>query len=434
MQGSTAPLINAQPLGQSQVSGLDATFAVDAAGTPPLSYQWQFNGADIPGATGSSYTVVNVQATNVGNYSVVITNVAGSIVSSNAPLDFGEVTSWGSAGSANRIAISVPIGTSNVLAIAAGNYWGLVLKSDGTISAWGWSTYGQTNLPQAATNVLSVDAGEQHGLMLKGDGTVEAWAGDSFYGETNVPAGLSNVVCVRGGSTESLALRADGTAVGWGYGTATNVPADFTNAVAVDAGGYFGLGLKADGTVVTWGGPPVPTNLASVVAISAGGGFSVALLSNGTVSAWGQNTYGEISVPPGLSNVVAISCGGFHTLALRADGTVVSWGLPLSVTNLPARLTNVIAVAAGEFDSLALVGNGPPVLRASVSDVSFSGNGFRLKAPSQSGKVYQLQYKNSAEDASWTSLPLVAGSGKTITLADGTAGNSPHRIYRVLRW
>ena len=80
------------------------------------------------------------------------------------------------------------------------------------------------------------------------------------------------------------------------------------------------------------------------------------------------------------------------------------------------------------------MGNGPPVVRALVSDVSFSGNEFSLKVPSQSGRVYQLQYKNSAEDASWTSLPLVAGSGKTITLTDGTAGNSKQRIYRVLRW
>jgi hypothetical protein len=69
-----------------------------------------------------------------------------------------------------------------------------------------------------------------------------------------------------------------------------------------------------------------------------------------------------------------------------------------------------------------------------VSDVSFSGNGLSLKVPSQSGRVYQLQYKNSADDANWTSLALVAGSGKTIALTDATAASSPHRMYRVLRW
>ena len=73
-------------------------------------------------------------------------------------------------------------------------------------------------------------------------------------------------------------------------------------------------------------------------------------------------------------------------------------------------------------------------VRASVSNVSFSVNGFSLKVPSQSGRVYQLQYKNSSDDASWTSLPLVAGSGKMIKLTDGTAGNSKQRIYPVLRW
>ena len=433
--GTTAPLINGQPLAQSQVRGLSATFYVDAAGTPPLSYQWQLNGNDIPGATNSSCTISNVQATNLGNYTVVITNVAGSIVSSNAALDFGEVTAWGQGGSFNRIATSVPIGTSNVLGMAAGDYWSVVLKSDGSLSAWGWGSNGQTNIPADATNVVSVAAGVSHGLVLRGDGTVVVW-GASDQGQTKVPAGLSNVVAIAAANSQSLALRADGTVAAWGYySTATNVPSDLTNAVAVDIGGSFGLGLRGDGTVLTWGGPAVPTNVANAVAIAAGAGFSVALLSNGTVAAWGQNTYGEVNVPSGLTNVVAIACGDFHTLALRADGTVVAWGLNNGgLTNVPAGLTNVIAVAAGDYHSLAQVGTGPPVLHVSVTNMNFSANGFSLSVPSQSGRVYQLQYKNSAGDANWTSLPLVAGSGKTIVLTDSTTTSSTQRIYRVLRW
>ncbi len=57
-----------------------------ATGTDPLSYQWRFNSADLPGATTSVYTRNNVQPAHMGSYSVVITNSAGGTNSSNAEL------------------------------------------------------------------------------------------------------------------------------------------------------------------------------------------------------------------------------------------------------------------------------------------------------------------------------------------------------------
>jgi hypothetical protein len=62
------------------------TFTVSAGGTAPLSYQWRFNGTNIPGANLSSYTRMNLQPSDSGNYSVQVTNVAGTITSSNALL------------------------------------------------------------------------------------------------------------------------------------------------------------------------------------------------------------------------------------------------------------------------------------------------------------------------------------------------------------
>jgi hypothetical protein len=80
------PAIAAQPAGQSVTVGSNATFAVTATGTLPLSYQWQFNSADIPGATGSSFARSPAQTNDAGVYSVIVTNVAGSVTSSNAGL------------------------------------------------------------------------------------------------------------------------------------------------------------------------------------------------------------------------------------------------------------------------------------------------------------------------------------------------------------
>ena len=62
------------------------TFNAGVAGMPPLSYQWSYGGSALDGATNASLTLANVQFSQAGNYSVVITNVVGTASSSNATL------------------------------------------------------------------------------------------------------------------------------------------------------------------------------------------------------------------------------------------------------------------------------------------------------------------------------------------------------------
>ena len=83
------PLIASQPVNQTAAVGGAATFAVAASGTPPLAYQWNFDGTNISGATNVSLTLANVQLTNAGNYAVTVTNAFGSTISSNATLLVG---------------------------------------------------------------------------------------------------------------------------------------------------------------------------------------------------------------------------------------------------------------------------------------------------------------------------------------------------------
>ena len=423
--GATAPVITAQPLSQSQVPGLDATFTVSAGGTPPLGYQWQFNGSNIPGASATSYTVTSVQTTNLGAYRVVVSNSVDSLASSNAVLGFGRVASWGLSG---YNATSAALEATNPMSIAGGGYWNLALRPDRTLLAWGNNASGQTNAPTDLTNVISIAAGTAHGLALRSDGGIAIW-GISGFGKTNIPSNVSNVVAIAAGSFHSLALRSDGTVAARGFSSATNVPPGLSNVVAISAGGS-SLALKADGTVVQWGGNPGPP-LSNIVAIAAGAGFCLALGGDSKVVAWGQNSYGILDVA-GLSNIVAIAAGDFQGMALRANGTVAAWGYP-ATTNVPPNLTNVIAISAGDYHNLALVGDGPPVMNASITNANWSTNGFQLSIPSQSGRVYALQYKESLADSNWIPLPLVAGTGTNLVLRDSTA-IGPRRLYRVLRW
>jgi hypothetical protein len=81
-----SPYVAAQPASQSANIGTNITFSVIATGTAPLSYQWRFNGTTLLNATNAAYAIQAVGATNTGNYSVVVTNSAGSASSSNALL------------------------------------------------------------------------------------------------------------------------------------------------------------------------------------------------------------------------------------------------------------------------------------------------------------------------------------------------------------
>jgi hypothetical protein len=80
------PFITSQPRGQVGYWGKSVTFTVTSAGTTPLSYQWLKNATPVQGASGSSLVLTNLQLTDAGNYSVVVTNAYGSTTSSNAYL------------------------------------------------------------------------------------------------------------------------------------------------------------------------------------------------------------------------------------------------------------------------------------------------------------------------------------------------------------
>ncbi|HXP80044.1 MAG TPA: immunoglobulin domain-containing protein [Verrucomicrobiae bacterium] len=82
-----APSITTQPASQTVTAGQAATFSVVAAGTAPLTYQWQKNNANISGATSASYTTpATVSGDNGATFRVMVTNSVTTITSSSATL------------------------------------------------------------------------------------------------------------------------------------------------------------------------------------------------------------------------------------------------------------------------------------------------------------------------------------------------------------
>lgn len=82
------PVITNQPTPPltTVISGHGASFAVTAGGWPPPVYQWQLNGANVSGATSPAFVLPNAFPADGGTYTVVITNVFGSVTSNPALL------------------------------------------------------------------------------------------------------------------------------------------------------------------------------------------------------------------------------------------------------------------------------------------------------------------------------------------------------------
>ncbi|MEI6356309.1 MAG: Ig-like domain-containing protein [Verrucomicrobiota bacterium] len=369
------PVIRFQPSARSVALGQMSGFTVIAEGFP-VRYQWRRDGQDVLGATVPVYHPGPAQTYLAGGYSVVVSNLWGSVTSAPPAMlsvEPGAVVEWGDdlAGQTNV----PPAAMTGVKAMAVGFGHTLALKNDGSVLAWGDDRQGQTNTPIGArTGVKAVAAGNGHSVALRTDGSVVAW-GDNGYGQVAVlRAARTDVVAIAAGTFHTVALKSDGSVIAWGAGasaTSTDpelgqsiVPVTAQSGVmAIAAGDLHTLALRSDGSVLAWGWDEygqskVPDAAKSnVVAIAAGGFHSMALKTDGSLVAWGLGALGQTTVPAGaMSDIVAIAAGKSHSVALRSDGSLVTWGSDIyGERKVPASLPPAVAIAAGGFLSAALV-------------------------------------------------------------------------------
>jgi alpha-tubulin suppressor-like RCC1 family protein len=437
----TPPVIDVAPQNQTVPIGQSATFVVSASGTQPLSYQWRFNGNNLPGATSTSYTILSASNSLNGPYSVFVSNSLGSTSSPSALLTVVSLVTFGddSLGQA-----SPSLQATNVVALAAGAWHSLALQVSGKVAGWGNNANGQCVAPQDLTNAIAIAAGGYHNLAINANGSVAAWGANS-YGQTALPAGLSDVIAVAAGTWHSVALRRDGTLAVWGDDSwgQTDLPPGLTNVTAIAAGGNHTLALKADGTVAAWGEntdgegfyagqSAVPPGLTNVVGIAAGFYHSLAVKADGTVVTWGDNSQGQCTVPAGLGRVIALAGGGRHSLALESDGTVVAWGdNGQGQCGIPNGFTNAIAVSAGDSHTLVLFDDGS--LTPQLLSAAWSGNRFSAVAQTLNRKNYSLEAKTSIQATNWSAVSNVPGNGALKLLNDSSA-TSAQRFYRVRQW
>ena len=400
--GAEIPAITTQPQSVLNAIGSTVSFTVVSTGTPSPAYQWFFNGSPINGAISSTYIINSVQATNSGNYYVVVSNSAGSTTSSTA-----------------NLSISTPIITSMSPSIWVPNYntglWPALTVTANNASTYQWyhngvvipsATSSSYYLPATAgfveTNFVNVEksagwnSSGWYNVVVTNNNVspavstvspiiyvtnppcnVYGW-GDNSLGQLNIPANLTNVVQLASGNGFNLALKSDGTLVSWGTSTTgvLSIPSGLTNVVKISANYYSAIALKSDGTVVSWGkfaaGGAIaapPSYVTNIVDIAAGPDSQYAVKSDGNLVSWGGTNYdgkkvlsgtvSDYSIPLGLNGIVSVVYNGEVVMALKSNGSVVTWGqLDFGEGNIPSAATNIISISAGISTCYALRSDG----------------------------------------------------------------------------
>ena len=295
----------------------------------------------------------------------------------------GTVWTWGygSSGADSRIPRKVP-NIKDIVDLSSSGQHSLALKKDGSVYVWGSDSYiqyrnggnvscttgGNVEKPyqvQGLNHVSRVFAGEAGAFIIKSDGSVWAWGsneygqlGDGSIANSGLPArvkAVSGVSQIAADYVHTLFVMCNGELWFCGYknGTGEPYPVGYATAVkglpdvkAVAASDRRSLAVAKDGTVWAWGlgihggswscAPQKVKGLSAIKDIEMCNTFATALSEDGTVWAWGSNWQGELGDStlasqenpvkvPVLEDIEALSSNSnLYTLALKKDGTV--WG------------------------------------------------------------------------------------------------------------
>ncbi len=283
--------VNISPLTNAVIGGLPATFTAAVIGPVPVSYQWQFNGTNLPGATNATFSISSVTPANAGLYTVLansVTSAPAALVIS-APAGSGVWTNWhgGSWGAAANWSAGLAAGGTNAIAdfstlnlaanavvtLDGARTAGTLLFDDLNPSvAHGWTvatgtagtltlatSSGAPNLAvnNASNNISAVVAGTQ-GFTKTGSGYLTLSGASTFTGLATVSAGTLEIAAKSGDTPYSVAQGATlklGYATGGGYAsTGLSLYGSGANATS----GFYllgGMNYNASGQIILLAAP-----------------------------------------------------------------------------------------------------------------------------------------------------------------------------------
>lgn len=349
------------------------------------------------------------------------------------PITLGSVWEWTTA----TISATQKQGLTDIISVSAGSNHSLSLKSDGTVWAWGNNQYGQLGNGEIGTNsatpiqvknsdgsgyltdVKAIAAGTYFSMILKNDGTVWIWGynSDGIRGTgigvndnsnklllpTQVKQGFgfpSDIVFIAAGENHSVVLKSDGRVFSWGENTQGQVGIGcllyncsfvyyprqvFSDAISIAAGKMHSLVVKNDGTVWGWGrfsvgqlgsysngwqsqqaSPIQIPQISGIRSVVAKDYVSMAISDSGEIFEWGSGRWLPYDANPrqipNLQNMSAIAGGSSYSAratlgaAINDDGIVWMWDMYYLFARPVPGLSNIGAISiGGSVPNLAVV-------------------------------------------------------------------------------
>ncbi len=263
---------------------------------------------------------------------------------------------------------------SNVASVSNSASHVMLIKTDGSLWAYGDNTYGQLgdgtltnrNAPEEAVKIMDgvafISAGYNYSAAIKTDGSLWMWGRNDGYqlgdgteqGRSAPVKVMDNAAKVSAGFTHTMVVKRDGTL--WGFGDGNNSPAQIMGGVIDVSVGYgFTLVIKSDNSLWGWGengsgqlGAGEPRNVSEespvkimdgVIAADTANTYlnnpneasACALKTDGSLWTWGDNGQGQLgdgtrtghpAPAKVMDNITAVTMTRLHTYALKPDGTV----------------------------------------------------------------------------------------------------------------
>ena len=373
--------ITSQPLRQFASVGQSVPFAVTATSTGAISYQWQKNGVDIPGATGSTFSISFVQLSDRATYTVNVTSLSVTVTSNSADLQV--------------FAAGTPIPAITILTqpadqtVRAGESVTLAVEATSNpLPTFQWRK-GTVNIPGATGFTYTIaaaqasDAGKYSVVISKPGATLtseEATLTVDSSGAGNVaptiqtqPAAVSAsagttaifTVVASGTPTPTYQWKKDGTALANGTSIAgvTTSALTLTGVTAASAGSYTVTITNSIGSITSNGvaltvnaasvAPTIQTQPAAVTA-AAGTTASFTVVASGTPTPtylWKKdgNALADSSAISGsttsaltLTGITAASAGSYSVTITNSIGSITSNGAALTVTPIVTASSKII--------------------------------------------------------------------------------------------
>ena len=354
------------------------TYAVTAAGTPPLNYQWSFDGVPVSNATNASYSLVNVHLPS-HTIGVVVTNLYGSIAS-NAVLTVQDT-----------IAPAITLNGGNPMFVELGGTFTDpgVTATDTCAGPVAVIVSGSVNTSAPGTNTVTYTAGDGNGntnavtrTVIVRDTTPPAilWSFTNLVvaANTNCSAVMTNVT----GTNFILATDLSGELTFSQIPTNTALLPVGTNVVVITVKDSSANAAYSTNTIVVRDETPplfllVPQSRTNIVGTTAN--FSAgATACTPLVYQWLFNKAplsGQTNSALAIVPVSPASAGNYSVVATASGGSTTSVVATLTVDLIPASLAlNSSDNPAGFKDSLNFTAAMTPA--GATGSVQFFTNGF----------------------------------------------------------